>query len=478
VFIRGLLATRAPSSRAWLNASAVGLSGDAAVTGRIATAALAGAVVLAPVAAVAAPGGMVRADPSANAGAYTPAISADGRWVVFASDASNLVPGDYNHRRDIFLRDLSDGSITRVSVSSKGQQANSDSFNPSISADGRYIVYDSFASNLVPDDDNGEGDVFLYDRLARTTTLVTRGTAGKAGAGQSGFATISADGNTVVFESTARDLLAGVDSPSGQVYAWDRRTSVFELVTVGWAGGAAGGGSGGVSVSADGRYVAFASGSAGLVPNDYNQASDVFVRDRKLHSTVRVSVNSNGGEGNGKSDAPSISADGQRVAFESTATNLLGTNPTAQNAPRVPRSLDPSGTLEGGDNNFASDIFVHDLGTGRTRRVSVATAGTEANGDSYGAAISGDGRYVAFVSVATNLVAGDTNRTREVFVHDIGNGATSRVCADGAAARCDRLSTTASVDKDGGRIVFASAGSDVVSDDANHEAEILVRSFG
>jgi Tol biopolymer transport system component len=419
-----------------------------------------------------------RGGPEANDAAYSPAISADGRWVAFASDASNLVPGDCNHRRDIFLRDLTTSRIIRVSVSSTGQQGNADSYNPSVSADGRYVVYDSFASNLVPDDRNRQGDVFLFDRVTGVSTLVSRGRDGKPADGQSGFAVISADGSTVAFESTAQNVVAEPTGSAAQVYTWDRRSGAMEVASKAYTGGAAGGGSGGLSISADGRFVAFASGSDTLVPNDHNQAQDVFVRDRKLGTTVRVSVNSNGGEGNGKSDGPALSADGRYAAFESTSTNLLAADPTAQDVPRVPRNLDPTGRIEGGDDNFASDIFVHDLKTGATKRVSVASDGSEAKGDSYHAAISGDGRRVAFVSVAPNLEAGDTNHFREVFLHDLDSEATTRVCAAGSGGPCDKLSITPALDGDGGRIAFASEATNVVADDRNSEPDVFVRFSG
>jgi len=409
----------------------------------------------------------------ANDASFTPAISADGRWVAFSSDASNLVPDDYNHRRDIFLRDLDAGRITRISVSSRGQQANADSYNPSVSGDGRFVVYDSFASNLVDDDDNGKGDVFLYDRLSATTTLISRGLDGHPAAGQSGFAAITADGNTVAFESTAPNIVAGPPGPGTQIYTWDRRTGAFELITRSWTGGAAGASSGAPSVSADGRYIAFASASDTLVPGDYNQADDVFVRDRKLGMTQRVSVNSAGGEANGKSAAPSISADGRLVAFESTATNLLGTDPLPQNLPRLPQG--PTGPGRGSGRTFVGDVFVHDLTSGQTRRVNVASEGTEANAESYGAAISGDGRWVAFVSLASNLVPGKSNGAREVFVHDLQTGTTERVCVGLGGLACNKLSITPSLDRNGDRIAFASEATNVVAGDHNLDADIFVR---
>lgn len=409
--------------------------------------------------------------PEANDASYTPVISADGHWVAFASDASDLVDGDFNHRRDIFLREVDTGRLTRISVSSRGRQGNGNSYNPSISADGRYVVYDSFATNLVLDEDRVEGNVFGYDRLTGVTTLISRGLDGRPANAQSGFAVISADGKTVAFESTATNIVSGPQSPSTQIYTWERTTGAFERISKSYTGDPEPAGN--ASISADGRYVAFASGASSIVLGKFNQAADVFVRDRRAQITVRASVNSFGGEGNGKSLAPSISADGRYVAFESIASNLLGTNPTPQNIPRIP--LDPPGNLEGEVTDFVSAIFVHDLATGRTVRVSVASDGTPAAGESYGASMSGNGRYVAFVSTAPNLVAGRTTQAREVYVHDMTTGVTTRVCEGRQGADCDKLSTGASIDADGGRIAFASEATNLVPDDHNPDPDIFVR---
>ncbi|HVE23873.1 MAG TPA: hypothetical protein VNC22_00645, partial [Sporichthya sp.] len=153
-----------------------------------------------------------------NDGSFTPSVSRDGRYVVFASDASNLVPGDTNHRRDIFVRDVQAGTTTRVSLSGQGRQANLDSYNPSISDDGRYVVFDSFATNLVPDDLNREGDVFLRDVKAGTTTRVSRGIDGKETNAGSGFAVISGDGNVIAFESSATNLRSGSPGRVTDIY--------------------------------------------------------------------------------------------------------------------------------------------------------------------------------------------------------------------------------------------------------------------
>jgi Tol biopolymer transport system component len=409
----------------------------------------------------------------ANDASYTPAVSADGRWVVFSSDASNLVPGDFNHSRDVFLRDAKTGQTRRISVSSAGQQGNADSYNPTISGDGRYVVYDSFASNLVPGDTNNQGDVFLYDGDNHSTTRISLRYDGKQTDAQSGFGVISKDGNIIAFESRATEILAGVKAPATQLYAYDRAKKTTDLISAAVFGAPAGGGSGAISLSDDGRYVAFSSGSADLVPYDVNQRDDIFVRDRQTKTTRRVSVNSVGGEANGASAEPAISGDGRYVAFESQATNLLGIDPTFQDDPKS--IINPEGKLDTGDTNNVPDVFLHDVATGSTELVSVSTTGQQANADSYAAAISGDGRYVAFVSLASNLVPGDTNRVREVFVRDRTAHTTIRVAMSDTGLAGNKLSVMPALSRDGSVVVFASDASNLVLGDTNAESDIFLR---
>jgi Tol biopolymer transport system component len=419
--------------------------------------------------------GAVAADGAleANDASYTPAVSADGRWVAFSSDASNLVPGDFNHSRDVFLRDAETGQTRRISLSGAGQQGNADSYNPTISGDGRYVVYDSFASNLVPGDTNNQGDVFLYDRDHHSTTRVSLRYDGTQTDAQSGFGVISQDGNVIAYESRADEIMKGVKAPATELYAYDRAKKTTDLISAAVLGAPAGGGSGAMSLSNDGRYVAFSSGSTDLVPYDVNQRDDVFVRDRQANTTRRVSVNSVGGESNGASTEPAISGDGRYVAFESQATNLLGIDPTFQDDPKS--IINPEGKLDTGDTNDVPDVFVHDLATGSTELVSVSAAGQQANEDSYAAAISGDGRYVAFVSLATNLVPGDTNRVREVFVRDRTAHTTIRVAMSDTGVQGNKLSVMPALSRDGSVVVFASDASNLVLGDTNSESDIFLR---
>ncbi len=319
-----------------------------------------------------------------------PAMSADGRFVAFESSASNLVAGDTNGRYDVFVRDRLAGVTRRVSVGAGGQ-ANNGSDSPAISADGRFVAFYSDASNLVAGDTNGRSDVFVRDRLAGVTRRVSVGAGGQANSESFGPA-ISADGRFVAFYSYASNLVAGDTNGRSDVFVRDRLAGVTRRVSVG-AGGQANSDSFGPAISADGRFVAFDSSASNLVVGDTNGTFDVFVRDRLAGVTRRVSVGA-GGQANSDSLSPAISADGRFVAFESNASNLVA-----------------------GDTNATDDVFVRDRLAGVTRRVSVG-AGGQANSSSGSPAISANGRSVAYTSNASNLVRGDTNGAQDVFVRD------------------------------------------------------------
>jgi Tol biopolymer transport system component len=324
-------------------------------------------------------------------------VSVDGRYVAFESVASNLVPGDTGGHGDVFVRDRVAGTTSRVSVSSTGSQANRRSEGPSMSGDGRYVAFYSYATNLVPGDTNGAEDVFVRDRVAGTTSRVSVSSTGKQANGGSGAPSVSGDGRYVAFSSVASNLVPGDPHRDLDVFVRDRVAGTTSRVSVSSTGTEANGESRRPSVSADGRYVAFDSWASNLVPGDTNGSVDMFVRDRVAGTTSRVSVSSSGTQANGESsglyDAASVSANGRYVAFDSYATNL------------VP-----------GDTNGSVEVFVRDRVAGTTSRVCVSSSGTQANGGNYQPSVSGDGRYITFYSDATNLVPGDTNATFDLFI--------------------------------------------------------------
>ena len=230
-----------------------------------------------------------------------PAISADGRYVAFESGSSNLVAGDTNGFEDVFVRDLQSGTTQRVSVATGGTQGNGFSSEPAISADGRYVTFSSAASNLVPGDTNGAPDVFVRDRRSGTTQRVSVAAAGTQGNGDSGSSAIGADGRYVAFVSRASNLVPGDTNGTSDVFVRDLQLGTTQRVSVATDGTQADGASFNVAISADGRYVAFDSYASNLAPGDTNQAGDVFVRDLQSGTTQRVSVATDGSQGNGYS---------------------------------------------------------------------------------------------------------------------------------------------------------------------------------
>jgi len=393
-----------------------------------------------------------------DSGSGIATISADGRFVAFASDATNLVPGDTNVDYDVFVRDRQLGTNERVNVDSGGAQANGLSGEPSISTDCRYVAFSSWATNLVPGDTNGFEDVFVRDRQLGTTERVSVTSGGVQGSWNSGRPSISADGRYVAFESIASNLVPGDTNGFVDVFVRDRQLGTTERVSVDSSGFQGNSDSDDPSISADGRYVAFESDATNLVPGDTNGFVDVFVRDRQLGTIVRVSVASGGAQANGgDSLTTSISADGRFVAFRSAATDL------------VP-----------GDTNGFPDVFVHDRQLGATVRVSVDSAGAQANGGSHEPSVSADGRFVAFRGDATNLVAGDTNGFNDVFLRDRQIGATVRVSVDSAGAQGNfgSFSIGASISVDGRYVAFASAATNLVPGDTNGLPDVFVRDRG
>jgi len=387
-----------------------------------------------------------------NSGSWISSISADGRFVAFYSGASNLVPGDTNGVPDIFVRDRLTGTTERVSVSSAGEQGNGWSGGASISADGRFVAFYSWASNLVPGDTNGVPDIFIRDRLTARTERVSVSSAGEQGNGRPGGASISADGRFVAFVSDASNLAPGDTNAWADVFVRERLTDRTERVSVSSSGAQGNSHSGSVSISADGRFVAFDSRATNLVPGDTNGRDDVFVRDRLTGRTERVSVSSAGEQGNSVSYAPSISADGRFVAFASRASNL---------AP--------------GDTNGYDDVFVRDRLTGTTERISVSSAGAQGNYESWWPCISADGRFVAFHSPASNLAPGDTNGCYDIFVRDRLTGTTERVSVSSSGAQGDGDSCAPSISADGRFVGFVSSASNLVPGDTNGMCDTFVR---
>ncbi|MCB9433502.1 MAG: PD40 domain-containing protein [Ardenticatenaceae bacterium] len=405
--------------------------------------------------ASAAPGNIERVsvDSNGNEGngsSFLPSISGDGRFVAFESRASNLVSDGIN-RVHIFVHDRQTGTTSLVSVDSSGIQGNTSSEHPSISNDGRFVAFKSGASNLVHGDTNGVADIFVHDRQVGTTSRVSVDSSGSQGNDDSYNPSISGDGRFVAFESDARNLVSDDTNGRSDIFVHDRQTGITSRVSVDSSGIQGNQVSLYPSISGDGRFVAFASWASNLVSGDTNGTLGIFVHDRQIGTTSRVSVDSSGNEGNGHSYNPSISGDGRFVAFRSYASNLVS-----------------------GDTNGSYDVFVHDRQTGTTSRVSVDSSGNEGNGSSHSPSISGDGRFVAFSSEASNLISSDTSGTFDIFVHDRQTGTTSRVSVNSSGNEGNGGSGFPSISGDSHFIAFQSSASNLVSGDNNNTGDIFV----
>ncbi len=257
-----------------------------------------------------------------NNWSFATAISADGRFVAFSSVASNLVPGDTNGRYDIFVRDRQNGTIERASVDSSGAQGDGESGEVDISEDGRYVAFSSESTNLVPGDTNGHRDVFVRDRIAGTTVRASVDSSGVQGDSNSSYPAISRDGRTVAFSSFSHALVPGDTNGAWDAFVRDLRTGVTTRVSVDSNGVEAAGISFESSISADGRLVAFSSTASNVVAGDSNHRQDVFVHDRITGATTRASVDSNGVQADNVSESPVLSGEGRFVVFRSRASNL------------------------------------------------------------------------------------------------------------------------------------------------------------
>lgn len=382
------------------------------------------------------------------------AISSDGRFVAFQS-SSSLVQGDTNGEVDVFVHDIRTGTTERASVGDENNEGNGASHAPSISGDGRFVVFHSLASNLVAGDANGELDVFVRDREAGTTELVSVATGGAQANSISYDTAITPDGRIVAFQSFASNLVDGDSNGAVDVFVRDRAAGTTERVSVATGAVEANGGSAVPAISADGRLIAFQSQASNLVPGDANGAWDVFVHDREAGTTERISTATGGVEGDGDSLGPEISADGHHVAFYSRASNL------------VP-----------GDRNDAEDVFVHDREARITERVSVTVAGAEGDLGSFVPTISADGRLVAYESFATNLVPGDANAETDIFVHEREARTTERVSVAADGGELNGRSMRAGVSADGRLVAFDSYASNLVPGNPEEGVDVYVRDRG
>jgi Tol biopolymer transport system component len=377
----------------------------------------------------------------ANSDTLLSSISGDGRYVVFVSSATNLVVGDTNSFQDVFLRDTLLDTTTRVSLKNDGSQLAGGGYAAAISSDGRCVVFRGGPSGLS-----------VRDLVAGTTEPVNLSSTGGVGLPQPSLlyypAAISGDGRYIAFPSAAPNLVSGDTNQADDIFFRDRVAGTTVRVSVSSSGAESNGDSSFVSMSADGRFIAFASLASNLVANDSNAWKDVFVHDRQLGTTECVSRDSHGHPAHLGGYGASLSADGRFVAFVSRSRNL---------AP--------------GDANNVDDVFVRDRWSGRTTLVSSNASGLALGGLT--ASISPDGRFVAFES-AGSLVSCDTNALVDIYVKDRWTGAVQLASGALGGGQSNAGSTTPSLSHDGRRVVYSSAATNLVAGDTNGFRDIFL----
>lgn len=390
--------------------------------------------------------------------AYYSTISNDGRFLVFRSDATNLVETDTNGHWDMFVHDRQTDTTTLVSVATDGTQANSASGGTQVSDDGRYALFASSATNLVSNDTNGYSDLFIRDLHSGTTERVSVATDGtQANNHVSGLGQISDDGRFVLFVSRATNLVQNGTNGNLNLFVRDLQSGTTEQVNVASDGSQANDHATDELMSVDGRFVFFYSRATNLVSNDTNGQTDLFVRDLQAGTTERVNVASDGSQASGTSVHVKISDDGRYALFGSTASNLVSD-----------------------DTNGEFDLFVRDLQNSTTERVNVASNETEANGTSTSWSptsidFTGDGRFVLFISDATNLAPNDTNSATDVFLREVQAGTTEliSVATDGSSG--NGSSSSGEVSDDGRFVLFRSHASDLVAGDDDGKVDFFLR---
>lgn len=391
-----------------------------------------------------------------------PCISADARFIAFESEASDLVFGDTNNLSDVFVVHVTSGDIERISRSTTGGATDGISNHASISEDGRYVLFESEATNLVAADGNGARDVFLYDRdllLMKRISVANTGAEGNGPSGQGGLrkgSAISGDGQRAVFQSHASNLVSGDTNFVGDIFVYDLATSSLSIASLSVIGPAvlpANGNSQDPHISANGAYVAFASHANNLVGNDTNGQNDIFVVELATLGALRASIADNGTQSNGSSWHPRLSADGMQVAFESHATSLVS-----------------------GDGNGVIDVFLFDRPTSTIERVSVGWQGQEANNYCYRCSISADGNRIGFTSAASNLVS-NGNGIQNVYVRDRVANDTERWGEDSAGGTSWAGSDESSLDATGKKMAFMSLAP-LVPGDGNSLHDIYLRWCG
>ncbi|MCB0318513.1 MAG: PD40 domain-containing protein [Bdellovibrionales bacterium] len=383
----------------------------------------------------------------------SPQLSTDSaaRYVVFSSDASNLISGDTNELRDVFLYDRQNDIISKISTGNSKAQANADSDKPSISEDGLYIVYESDADNLVANDTNSSTDIFLYNTQTKNNLRISVSSAKAEANNNSSNPSISADGKFIVYQSLADNLVANDTNDTTDIFLYDRINETTTRVSVKTGGTEGDAASTTASISEDGQYVVFQSEATNLVNSDTNDSSDIFLRDNTGLTTIRVSISSSATELSGASMNPKISTDNSIIAFESEADDVVAN-----------------------DVNEVKDIFVYKRADSSVSRVSVSSNKNESNGESSSPSLSSDGRYIAFLSNATNLISESVNEVANIFVHDRVSQDTSLISVSELGNFSEANSYTPVISSNAHFVLFGSDDEILISNDTNDKRDIFL----
>jgi Tol biopolymer transport system component len=453
---------------------------------------------------------------SGNDNSVAPWISADGRFVLFVSSAGDLVPGDYSRvALDVFFRDRSSNSTVLVSAAFNGTGGGEgSSMYGGVSTNGRYVVFESDADDLVPGDTNGVSDIFLRDLVTGTTQLVSVATNGAPANGASTEPVMTPDGRYVAFVSAARNLVTGDTNLITDVFVRDLLTDSTVRVSVGSSTNS------NLFVTSplitpDGRYVAFCSNARGLAPGvPANTAGEIYLRDLVAGSTIWVSTNAAAIASNAvhalnnmPSTHPALSDDGRFVAFRTGSTNLTGPNgvsvvfqfdsmtrlttliatngysPWVQNEDVSGPEMTPDGRFvafaqkEFNGSSVFSTVQLWDAQTGTNVLVSADGTGAVAtNSFSQTPCVSPDGRFVVFLSNATNLVANVVSNGYHVYLRDVLSATTQLIDADtNGAALTDNDGTIPALSADGRFVAFHTRDGGMVDGDRNGACDVFVR---
>jgi hypothetical protein len=426
-----------------------------------------------------------------NGDSMSACMSADGRFVAFISSATNLVAGDTNGQPDVFVHDRAYGTTVIESVSSLRVASNGASFAPVLSADGRILAFETLGSTLFPDDNNSARDIVLRDRVSGFARRASSTWDGAPSNGDSREPTISEGGEFVAFASAGNNMVPGDNNSVSDAFIYDVGTGTSARFSTDNGALRPSGDFYNATTSPTGRFVAFESGAATLIPDDTNNATDVFLRDREAGITARVSLATGGGQCNASSWDPCITGDGRHVGFTSNGSNLT---PQGGYGPHnvyvhdrttqvtvlaslwnngVPADNGAGGASLSSDARFVTfwaragnwglssnaQIYVRDRLLGRTELVSQASNGAAGDLESYWPNITPDGRYVVFESRSSNLTTGDAWNTSDIFRYDRATGQMRRLTPGNVAD-----SYGATVSEDGRFVAFQSLAALVPSD--------------